>query len=165
MSRSQNLKWHWLLVDNLLIKFTDHNYLAHSSLWWSVLGHIRDTYNSRITVCTYLIRVLFSIQCPNLSSSSTPLRWWMRGLASSRTEATLCCFYNCWSLDVRQLCHMLPSPITFYNANAFHCSTALKTPHTSAGCLAMDLLSKHMVVHTCIETPHVKTWIYALFWV
>jgi len=115
---------------------------------------------TREYVCTYLVGVLFSIQCPNLSSSSTPLRWWTRGLASSCTEATLCCFYNCWSLDVRQLCHMLPSPITFYNANAFHCSTALKTPHTSAGCLAMDLLSKtHCGAHTCIETRYVKTLI------
>ena len=105
-----------------------------------------QTYNSRITICTYLISVLFSIQC----SSSTPLQW-TRGLL----EATLCCLYNCWSLDVRQLCHMLPSPITFHNANAFHCSTALKTPHTSAGCLAMDLLSKtHGGAHMHWDTVH-----------
>ena len=134
---------------------------SHDGQFWVTF---RTLTTRRITVCTYLIGVLFSIQCPNLTSSSTPLWWWTRGLASSGTEATLC-LYNCWSLDVRQLCHMLPSPITFHNANAFYCSTALKTPHTSAGCLAMDLLSKHMVVHTCFETPHEKTRIYALFWV
>ena len=67
------------------------------------------------------------------------------------------CSYNGWSLDVRQLCHTSPSPITFHDANAFYWSTAFKTPYTSAGSLAVDLLSEHMVALTCIETQHVHT--------
>ena len=83
---------------------------------------------TREYVCTYLVGVLFSIQCPNLSSSSTPL-WWTRGLLQTTQPSLSTRRRNCWSLDVRQLCHMLPSPITFHNANAFHCSTCFENKH------------------------------------
>ena len=56
------------------------------------------------------------------------------------------CLYNCWSLDVWQLCHMLPSPITFHNVNAFHCSTALKK-HTSHLCRLSGYCQTHGNAH------------------
>ena len=67
------------------------------------------------------------------------------------------CSYNGWSLDVRQLCHTSPSPITFHDANAFYWSTAFKTPYTSTGSLVVDLLSEYMVALTCIEIQHTHT--------
>ncbi len=74
------------------------------------------------------------------------------------------CSYNGWSLDVRQLCHTSPSPITFHDANAFYWSTAFKTPYTSTGSLVVDLLSEYMVALTCIELQHTHTEkIYVLF--
>ena len=66
------------------------------------------------------------------------------------------CSYNGWSLDVWQLCHTAPSPITFNDANAFYWSTAFKTPYTSTGSLVVDLLSEYMVALTCIETQHTQ---------
>ena len=67
------------------------------------------------------------------------------------------CSYNGWSLDVWQLCHTSPSPITFHDANAFYWSNAFKTPYTSTGSLVVDLLSEYMVALTCIETQHTHT--------
>ena len=67
------------------------------------------------------------------------------------------CSYNGWSLDVWQLCHTSPSPITFHDANAFYWSNAFKTPYTSTGSLVVDLLSEYMVALTCIEKQHTHT--------
>ncbi len=110
-----------------------------------------------IIICAYLVLLLFPCSVPSLLTSSSTPSLWTRGLARLLVLRPSTVFVNCWSLVVRQLCHTSPSLITFHDANAFYWSTAFKTPYTSAASLAVDLLSEHMVVLTCIETQHVHT--------
>ena len=107
-----------------------------------------------VTVCTHLWlednSLYLPLPCPSIPdavSSASRVRRppiqsrWTRGLASSRTEAERRVVrYNCWSLDIRQLCHTSPSHITFHDVNAFCWSTAFRTPYTSAGSPAMGRL-------------------------
>ena len=120
-----------------------------------------------IIICAYLVLLLFPCSVPSLLTSSSTPSLWTRGLARLLVLRPSTVFVNCWSLVVRQLCHTSPSLITFHDANAFYWSTAFKTPYTSAASLAVDLLSEHMVVLTCIETQHVhmdKFYVLFLNW-
>ena len=100
--------------------------------------------------CLEAVSSVSSLRCPRtgtVDQGTCVFSYWGR----------VSCSYNGWSLDVRQLCHTSPSPITFHDANAFYWSTAFKTPYTSTGSLVVDLLSEYMIALTCIETQHIHT--------
>ena len=69
--------------------------------------------------CLHAVSSVSSLRRPPLHCGPGDLR-----LLVLRPSSRCVVRYNCWSLDVRQLCHTSPSPITFHSANAFYWSTS-----------------------------------------